>query len=77
MRMSSLAREEALGEARTITSQWDMLSEMKKRQIVEAITSQIIIDKDDIEIKLLQLQQSPEHVAKGQRDDAAWSAARS
>ncbi len=44
------------------------LPEAQKRQIVEAITDQIIIDRDGIEIRLLQLSQFSKSVAKGGSD---------
>ena len=55
LRMGSFAREEALGEARNLTDRWAELSHEERRRVVEAITDRIIIDKDDIEIRLLQL----------------------
>ena len=66
MRIGSFAREEALGEARNLTERWGELPNEEKRQIVEAITDRIIIDKEDIEIRLLQLPEISEHVTKGQ-----------
>ncbi|MEI9904881.1 MAG: recombinase family protein [Asticcacaulis sp.] len=40
--------------AATLTERWQDLPESQKRQIVEAITDRIVIDKDGIEIRLLQ-----------------------
>ena len=63
LRISTYSRTEALGEARTLTERWQELPESQKRQIVEAITERIVIDRDGIEIRLLQLSQFQEHVA--------------
>ncbi len=67
MRISSYARQEALGEARDLTERWGDLPHEEKRQIIEAITERIVIDQEAIEIRLLQLPENSEHVAKGQR----------
>lgn len=74
IRINNLAREEALDEARTIAGQWHVLDNPDKRQIIEAITSKIIVANDNIEITLLQLQEIPEYATKGQRDHATASA---
>lgn len=55
LRINSLSRQEALGEARTLTERWNDLPDEEKRHIVEAITDRIVIGKEDIEITLLNL----------------------
>ncbi len=55
LRIGTLSRREALGEARDLTDRWSDLPLQEKRQIVEAITDRIVIGKDDVEITLLHL----------------------
>ena len=67
MRISTYTRQEAIGEARALTDRWGDLPDDEKRQIIEAITERIVIDKEDIEITLLQLPEPAKLIAKGQR----------
>ena len=55
LRISAASREEILEEARDLTTRWNDLPELEKRQIVEAITERIVIGKEDVEIMLLHL----------------------
>jgi site-specific DNA recombinase len=55
LRIGTLSRREALGEARDLTDRWSDLPLQEKRQIVEAITDRIVIGKEDVEITLLHL----------------------
>ena len=59
--------EEALGEARDLTTRWAELPDTEKRQIVEAITDRIVIGRDDVEIMLLHLPDAETRVAKATR----------
>lgn len=55
LRISTVSREEALGEARDLSARWPELPMNEKRQIVEAITDRIVVGKEDVEINLLHL----------------------
>lgn len=55
IRIGSLSRQEALGEARDLANRWADLSGEDKRQIVETITERIVVGREEIEISLLSL----------------------
>ncbi len=53
LRITTVNRKAALGEARALSDQWGDLPFQEKRQIIEAITDRIVIGKEDVEITLL------------------------
>lgn len=55
LRIASVSRAEAIGEARDLTTRWGDLPHEEKRQIVEAITDRIVVGRADVEITLLHL----------------------
>jgi site-specific DNA recombinase len=55
LRVSALSREQVLGESQNLMLRWNDLPYETKREIVETITTRIVIGKDDIDIELLQL----------------------
>jgi site-specific DNA recombinase len=55
LRINAVSRQEALGEARDLTTRWGSLPHDEKRQIVEAITDRIVVGRADVEITLLHL----------------------
>lgn len=64
LRVSSMAQEEALLGAKTLTDRWVDLSPEHKRYMIEATTNRIVIGKDEIEINLNHLPASPSAFAE-------------
>ncbi|MBA4850466.1 recombinase family protein [Emticicia sp. BO119] len=52
LRIQSLSSDVILGEAKDLYNNWKMLPHTEKRQIVETITQQIVINTDTIDISL-------------------------
>ncbi|MDA2935213.1 recombinase family protein [Acidobacteria bacterium AH-259-D05] len=70
LKVQLLSSDEILNEARDLYSRWPELAFEERRKIVETITENIIIGKDDISINLCYLPPSPPSskvVANGQR----------
>ncbi|MGH1350501.1 MAG: recombinase family protein [Methyloligellaceae bacterium] len=53
MKNSKASREVVLNDTRDLYSRWSCIEEDEKRSIVEAITKQIVVDDQSVEIKLL------------------------
>lgn len=68
LRIQYLSSDQILSEAKDLYSRWPQLSEEEKRNIVENVTEQIIIGKDDVTINLCYLPSSSEFVATKQRN---------
>ncbi len=74
LRISAVSRQEALGEARDLTTRWGSLPHEEKRQIVEAITDRIVIGKADVEITLLHLPETGTSGGKATRPQGFMAA---
>ncbi len=68
LKVNLLSSDQVLYEARTLADRWVKLNGLERRQIVENITDQIVIGKDDITINLHYLPVSPELMATSQRN---------
>ena len=55
LRINAASRDEALAEAKDLTTRWGELPNEEKREIVESITDRIVISREDVEITLLHL----------------------
>ena len=55
MRINRISSEEVVAEAQDLYSRWPELAHNDRRQIVEAITEQVVIGTDDVEIHLAYL----------------------
>ena len=76
LRVSALSRERVLSESQNLMLRWNDLPYDVKREIVETITTRIVIGKDDIDIELLQLpthETSDQKATRGQGFCAATS----
>ncbi len=74
LRIGSLDRQEAISEARDLTTRWDGLAFEDKRQIVEAITDRIVIGKEEVEINLLHIPMSRNDAEKATHAHGFWAA---
>lgn len=63
LRVNLLSSDCVLHEAQTLADRWPVLVDEERRQIVEAITGQIVIGQDDVTINLNYLPISPELMA--------------
>ncbi|MBL8696884.1 MAG: hypothetical protein JNK67_00840, partial [Alphaproteobacteria bacterium] len=52
-KIDHLSRDQVRGEAKDLFSRWPEMAPAEKRQIVESLTDQITIGKDDVHLKLL------------------------
>jgi site-specific DNA recombinase len=66
LKIATASRAETLSEARDLAARWEQLTDLEKRQIVEAIAERVIVGKEDVEVSLLYLP-SGDHGAKGTR----------
>ena len=53
LRIASFSSSEALAEAKDLSGRWEHMSNDEKRQIVEMITSRIVVKQGEVEIDLL------------------------
>jgi len=65
LRINLLSSDSVMNEATDLYSRWPILNLEEKRAIVENITEQILIGKDDVEISLCYLPFAGELMAKG------------
>jgi len=64
-RIARLNQDYMLTEARTLHARWPSLSLGQKKEIVQAITDEIIVGTDEIDIRLQYLPEPGTHVDKG------------
>ncbi len=74
LRINVLSRDEVLGESQNLMRHWDDLSYEVKREIVETITTRIVIGTNDIDIELLQLPIAAIGDQKATRAQGFWAA---
>jgi site-specific DNA recombinase len=59
LKIEALSRDEVLSGAQDLASRWPLLAFEEKRAIVEQVVEQVIVGKEDIEIRLLYVPPSP------------------
>ena len=64
LKINLLSSDQVLHEASDLYTRWPQLDPAEKRQIVESITEQIVVGKEDISIDLSYLPVSHENMAK-------------
>ncbi|MCQ4574304.1 MAG: recombinase family protein [Candidatus Brocadiales bacterium] len=68
LKIQYLSSDEILSEAKDLYTRWPQLGEEEKRKIVENITEQLVIGKEDITINLTYLPPSSKIMTDGQRN---------
>ncbi len=72
LKIQYLTSDQILHNAKDLYSKWPELNDEEKRKIVENITENIIIGKDDVSINLCYLPAPSELAASGQRNVRDW-----
>lgn len=62
LKIDALSRDEVLSGARDLASRWPDLEFEEKRQIVEHVVKEVLVGKDDVDIHLIYLPQSPSEI---------------
>ena len=65
LKINKISSSEVLSEAQNLYDRWPSLTPQERRQIAEAITKKVIIDKDEIDIELCDLPSLPKHDKRG------------
>jgi site-specific DNA recombinase len=68
LKVQYMSSDQILHEARDLYSRWPELDEQEKRKIIEGITEQVIVGKEDITINLCYIPTSSELVASGRHN---------
>ena len=68
MKIQSISSNEIISEAKDLYSRWDTLETSQKRRIIETITENIIIGKDEVTINLCYLPSASEVTSVRQRN---------
>lgn len=68
LKIQYISSDEILREAKDLYSRWPQLDQIEKRKIIETITENIVVGKDDITINLCYLPPSSKMISSWQRN---------